>query len=91
MYHSNFWEAGNTKDDNLKWLDKGGTKIMTCTTAFVQGINWLHIQYVVIFKLSYGLIVNNQMLEHVGRYGKELYIYFLIIGKNKAFKGSLTD
>jgi hypothetical protein len=91
VYHSDLWEAGNTKDDNLKRWDEGGTKVMACTTAFAQGMDRPHVRYVVIFKPSYGLIVNNQMLGRAGRDGKESHVFFLSVGKGKAFKGPSTD
>jgi hypothetical protein len=91
VYHSDLWETGNTKDDNLKRWDEGGTKVMACTTAFAQGMDRPHVRYVVIFKPSYGLIVNNQMLGRAGRDGKESHVFFLTVGKGKAFKGPSTD
>jgi hypothetical protein len=91
VYHSNFWEDGNMKDNNLKRWDKGGTKVMAYTTAFSQGIDWPHVQYIVIFKPSYRLIINNQMLRCAGHYGKGLHVFFLNVGKDKTFKSPLTD
>ncbi|KAG1860090.1 P-loop containing nucleoside triphosphate hydrolase protein [Suillus subluteus] len=65
-YHSNLWQAGNTKVYNLYLWDQGELKVMACTTAFTWGIDRSNIRYVVIFRLTYGLIVNNQMMGRTG-------------------------
>lgn len=91
VYHSDLWEAGNTKEDNLKRWDDGATQVMACTTAFAQGMDRPHVRYVVIFKPSFGLIVNNQMLGRAGRDGKDSHVFFLTVGKGMAFKGPSTD
>ncbi|KAG1830491.1 hypothetical protein DFJ58DRAFT_736947 [Suillus subalutaceus] len=78
VYHSDLWQAGNTKAYNLNLWDEGETKVMACTTAFAQGMDRPHVRYVVIFKPSFGLIVNNQMLGRAGRDGKESHVFFLL-------------
>ncbi|KAG1830498.1 hypothetical protein DFJ58DRAFT_848448 [Suillus subalutaceus] len=91
VYHSDLWEAGNTRESNLNRWDSGETKVMACTTAFAQGMDRPHVRYVVIFKPSYGLIVNNQMLGRAGRDGKESHVFFLTDRGKKASRGPSTD
>ncbi|KIK76771.1 hypothetical protein PAXRUDRAFT_17951 [Paxillus rubicundulus Ve08.2h10] len=55
VFHSNLWEAGNTKAHNLDRWDSGDTKVMACTTVFAQGINRPHIRFVVVFEPDLGL------------------------------------
>ncbi|KAG1835871.1 hypothetical protein F4604DRAFT_1944010 [Suillus subluteus] len=76
-YHSNLWQAGNTKAYNLDLWDRGESKVMACTTAFAQGIDRSNIRYVVIFRPTYGLIVNNQMMGRAGRDGEESHVFFV--------------
>ncbi|KAG2057377.1 hypothetical protein BDR06DRAFT_1005383 [Suillus hirtellus] len=77
VYHSNLWEAGNTKAYNLDLWDRGESKIMACTTAFAQGIDRSNVRFVVIFRPAYGLIVNNQMMGRAGQDGKESHVFFV--------------
>ncbi|KAG2140561.1 P-loop containing nucleoside triphosphate hydrolase protein [Suillus clintonianus] len=62
---------------NLNMWDEGESKVMACTTAFAQGIDRPSVQYVVIFKPSFGLIVNNQMLGRAGCDRRESHVFFL--------------
>jgi hypothetical protein len=64
IYHSQLWQSGNTKLYNLDLWDQGESKVMVCITAFAQGIDRYNVQYMVIFRPTYGLLVNNQMLGH---------------------------
>ncbi|KAG0695630.1 hypothetical protein DFH29DRAFT_1005302 [Suillus ampliporus] len=77
LYHSDLWEAGNTKAYNLDLWDRGASKVMSCTTAFAQGMDRSNVRYVVIFRPAYGLIVNNQMMGRAGRDGKESHVFFV--------------
>jgi superfamily II DNA helicase RecQ len=77
VYHSQLWQAGNTKSYNLDLWDRGESKVMACTTAFAQGIDRSNVRYVVIFRPTYGLLVNNQMLGRAGRDGKESHVFFV--------------
>jgi hypothetical protein len=77
VYHSNLWEAGNTKAYNINSWDQGESKVMACTTAFAQGIDRSSVRYVVIFRPSYGLLTNNQMLGRAGRDRKESHVFFV--------------
>jgi hypothetical protein len=77
VYHSQLWQAGNTKSYNLDLWDRGESKVMACTTAFAQGIDRSNVRYVVIFRPAYGLLVNNQMLGRAGRDGKESHVFFV--------------
>lgn len=76
-YHSNLWQPGNTKAYNLDLWDRGESKVMACTTAFAQGIDRSNVRYVVIFRPSYGLMVNTQMLGRAGRDGKESHAFYV--------------
>lgn len=91
VYHSDLWMAGNTRECNLNRWDSGQTKVMACTTAFAQGMDRPHVRYVVIFKPSYGLIINNQMLGRAGRDGKESHVFFLTDRSKKASRGPSND
>ncbi|KAG1785568.1 uncharacterized protein HD556DRAFT_1314192 [Suillus plorans] len=91
VYHSDLWEAGNSRASNLSRWDSGDTKVMACTTAFAQGMDRPHVRYVVIFKPSYGLLVNNQMLGRAGRDGKESHVFFLTDRRAKTYRGPPTD
>jgi superfamily II DNA helicase RecQ len=77
VYHSELWQAGNTKAFNLDLWDRGESKVMACTTAFAQGIDRSNVRYVVIFRPAYGLIVNNQMMGRAGRDGRESHVFFV--------------
>jgi Helicase conserved C-terminal domain len=77
IYHSGLCQAGNTKSYNLHRWDAGETKVMACTTAFSQCMDRPHVRYVVVFRPSYGLIINNQMLGRAGRDEKESHVIFL--------------
>lgn len=77
VYHSELYAAGNTKAYNLDLWDRGESKVMACTTAFAQGVDRSSIRYVVIFRPSYGLIVNSQMLGRAGRDGEESHVFFV--------------
>ena len=77
VYHSDLWQAGNTKAYNLDLWDRGESKVMACTTAFAHGIDRPAIRYVVIFRPSYGLLTNNQMLGRAGRDGQESHVFFV--------------
>lgn len=77
VYHSKLWQPGNTKSYNLDLWDRGESKVMACTTAFAQGIDRSNVRYVVIFRPTYGLLVNNQMLGRAGRDGKESHVFFV--------------
>ncbi|KAG2121470.1 hypothetical protein DEU56DRAFT_918156 [Suillus clintonianus] len=90
-YHSNLWGAGNTKAYNLHRWDEGESKVMVCTTAFAQGMDRPSVRYVVIFKPSFGLIVNNQMLGRAGRDGRESHVFFLTDDGGPSFRGPSTD
>ncbi|KAG2340022.1 P-loop containing nucleoside triphosphate hydrolase protein [Suillus weaverae] len=91
IYHSNLWEAGNTKASNLEMWDRGESKVMACTTAFAQGIDRSHIRYVVIFRPAYGLMVNNQMMGRAGRDGKESHVFFVSdADRITSFRGQKT-
>ncbi|KAG0695516.1 hypothetical protein DFH29DRAFT_879996 [Suillus ampliporus] len=77
VYHSELWEAGNTKAYNLNFWDRGESKVMACTMAFTQGIDRSNVRFVVIFRPVYGLLVNNQMLGRVHRDGLESHVFFV--------------
>ncbi|KAG0691682.1 P-loop containing nucleoside triphosphate hydrolase protein, partial [Suillus ampliporus] len=77
VYHSELWEAGNTKAYNLDLWDRGESKVMACTTAFAQGIDRSNVRFVLIFRPAYGLLVNNQMLGRAGRDGLESHVFFV--------------
>jgi hypothetical protein len=77
IYHSDLWQAGNTKAYNLDLWDRGESKVMACTTAFAHGIDRSAIRYVVIFRPAYGLLTNNQMLGRAGRDNQESHVFFL--------------
>ncbi|KAG1818611.1 uncharacterized protein BJ212DRAFT_1298681 [Suillus subaureus] len=76
------------------------TTTLPSQSHWIQG-NFIHMSthvilvlnetYVVIFKPSYGLILNNQMLGCVGCNGKESHVFFLTDNSGKACKGPLTD
>ncbi|KAG1813024.1 P-loop containing nucleoside triphosphate hydrolase protein [Suillus variegatus] len=91
IYHSDLWEVGNSRESNLSRWDSGQTKVMACTTAFAQGMDRPHVRYIVIFKPSYGLLVNNQMLRRAGRDGKESHVFFLTDRRAKSYRGPSTD
>jgi hypothetical protein len=91
VYHSDLWEVGNSRASNLSRWDSGDTKVMACTTAFAQGMDRPHVRYVVIFKPSYGLLVNNQMLGRAGRDGKESHVFLLTDRRTKTYRGPSTD
>ena len=80
VYHSQLFEEGNTRTDNLRRWDEGQTKIMACTTAFAQGIDRPNIRSVVIFKPTFGLLTVNQMLGRAGRDGQKSHVFFLTVG-----------
>ncbi|KAG1783461.1 P-loop containing nucleoside triphosphate hydrolase protein [Suillus placidus] len=89
VYHSQLWEAGNTKSYNLDLWDRGESKVMACTTAFAQGIDRSNVRYVVIFRPAYGLLVNNQMIGRAGRDGKESHVFFVTdASKITSFRGT---
>ncbi|KAG0692522.1 hypothetical protein DFH29DRAFT_882371 [Suillus ampliporus] len=97
VYHSELWVPGNTKADNLDLWDRGESKVMACTTAFAQGIDRSTVRYVVIFRPSYGLLVNNQMLGRAGRDNKESHVFFvtekgrrMCVGDTKEHKDQCT-
>jgi hypothetical protein len=88
IYHSQLWEAGNTKAYNLDLWDRGESKVMACTTAFAQGIDRSKVRYVVIFRPAYGLLVNTQMLGRAGRDGKESHAFFVTdVERITSFRG----
>lgn len=93
VYHSELWQPGNTKAYNLDLWDRGESKVMACTTAFAHGIDRPGVRYVVIFRPSFGLLTNNQMLGRAGRDGKESHVFFITdeegircIGRSEASK-----
>jgi hypothetical protein len=77
IYHSDLWKAGNTKAYNLDLWDRGESKVMACTTAFAHGIHRPAVRHVVIFRPSYGLLTNNQMLGRAGRDNKKSHVFFV--------------
>ncbi|KAG1837982.1 P-loop containing nucleoside triphosphate hydrolase protein [Suillus subalutaceus] len=77
VYHSKLFKPGNTKAYDLDLWDRGESKVMVCTTAFAQGMDRCNVQYVVIFRPAYRLIVNNQMLGHAGRDREESHVFFV--------------
>lgn len=77
LYHSELSEDGNTKADNLQSWDSRQSSVMACTTAFAQGVDRSNVRYVIIYKPSYGLVTNNQMLGRAGRDGNEAHVFFL--------------
>ncbi|KIK73276.1 hypothetical protein PAXRUDRAFT_21036 [Paxillus rubicundulus Ve08.2h10] len=77
VFHSDLWEAGNTKAYNLDRWDSGDTKVMACTTAFTQGINRPHVRFVVVFEPDLGLLVTMQMVGRAGRDGVESHAFLV--------------
>ncbi|KAG1718132.1 uncharacterized protein EDB91DRAFT_1258863 [Suillus paluster] len=69
--------GGNTKTHNLARWDRGETNIMTCTTAFAQGVDRSSVRFVVISEVEYGLLVVNQMSGRSGRDGREAHTFYL--------------
>jgi hypothetical protein len=48
---------------------------MACTTRFTQGIDRMHMRFIVMKEPEYGLLVAMQMMGWVGRDRKKSYVF----------------
>ena len=74
-YHSDLYEQGNTREENLQRWDAGEMKVMACTTGFAQGMDRPHVRFVVMKEPEYGLLVTMQMMGRAGRDGKKSHAF----------------
>jgi hypothetical protein len=86
VYRDNLSGFGNNKGYNLYQWDEGLEKVMVCTAAFNQGMATPHVRYMVIFRPTLGLVLNNKMLGLVGRDGKESHVFFLVDEARGSFR-----
>lgn len=91
VYHSGLDKSRSPKAYNFHRWDVGETKVMACTTAFIQCMHRPHIRYVVIFRPSYGLVLNNQMLCRAGQDEKESHVFFLTDQTGDMCRGPSTN
>ncbi|KAI9461354.1 hypothetical protein HD554DRAFT_2176321 [Boletus coccyginus] len=77
LYHSKL--PASIREYNVAQWDRRETKVMACTSAFAQGIDQPNVKFVVIFELTYGMLLHMQEVEHVS-YQREMVNMILSTG-----------